>query len=490
MQTSKNMQWNSDEIEQHLKSAVDTLTPDIFDRLDLSVPQAAPENNGQEKKETSKVIHLSRRLRAAAILMAACLCLVIGIGAFNTYANRRVDSIIGIDVNPSIELTVNRKDRILSAEALNSDGEEILDGMDLRNVQMDIAVNAVIGSMVRHGYLDEIKNAILVTVSNDNSEKAAEVRQNVVSEIEDSLEEHNVSAIVYNQEATGSDELDQIAEKYNISYGKAYFLQELIAENGLSEDDMATLAGMTMGEIAQYISDESLSVSTQTGSGDSAEAPIETEVVTTAAASTEETAVTSSEAASSEESTAGSEAAEVSSADQETKAKATEAPATTQAATESSSETQEEIDEGEISIDDADYDGEILTITFDDEVTWKSVSVSIEDEDGESYPAKVIDTDSDSCEIEVTDLPGNTTCRFTIAGVSRKGSDKVKSVSGTFDTPDIAEGAEANSYLEDQTQSADEDEETEETAVTEKTTEGTKETIVETESAAETSESQ
>ena len=38
-QRSDQDQWNKEQIEIHLKSAVDTLTPDIFEKLDLSVPQ-------------------------------------------------------------------------------------------------------------------------------------------------------------------------------------------------------------------------------------------------------------------------------------------------------------------------------------------------------------------------------------------------------------------------------------------------------------------
>ena len=60
------------EIEQHLRSAMDVLTPDIFGKLDLSVPQQKPEvNHGQEK-----IITLQRRIRGMAVAAAACLCLV------------------------------------------------------------------------------------------------------------------------------------------------------------------------------------------------------------------------------------------------------------------------------------------------------------------------------------------------------------------------------------------------------------------------------
>lgn len=125
---------------------------------------------------------------------AACLCVAVLGGGVSFYQNHRVDSVIGIDVNPSIELSVNRNEKVLQANPLNEDAETILDDMNLKNVDLDIAVNALIGSMVRNGYLDELDNAILVTVSNENEKKASSLRQDVVGDVESSLQEHAVRA--------------------------------------------------------------------------------------------------------------------------------------------------------------------------------------------------------------------------------------------------------------------------------------------------------
>ncbi|MFR2260029.1 MAG: hypothetical protein ACLS6B_13580 [Clostridium sp.] len=60
-------EMSSQEIEQHLKSAVDALAPDIFDRLDLSVPQQKPRpDDGREK-----IVSLQRRMRGMAVAAAA-----------------------------------------------------------------------------------------------------------------------------------------------------------------------------------------------------------------------------------------------------------------------------------------------------------------------------------------------------------------------------------------------------------------------------------
>ena len=81
-----------------------------------------------------------------------------------------MDSIVGLDVNPSVELSINRKERVLKADALNEDARTILQGMDLKGVELNVAVNAIVGSMVSNGYLDsdqsleENKAAAIVAV--------------------------------------------------------------------------------------------------------------------------------------------------------------------------------------------------------------------------------------------------------------------------------------------------------------------------------------
>ena len=87
----------------------------------------------------------------------------------------------------------------------------------MKNVDLDVAVNALIGSMVRNGYLDELDNAILVTVSNENEKKASSLRQDVVGDVESSLQEHAVQAVVYDQQMKVTGEIQKLAEKYSIS---------------------------------------------------------------------------------------------------------------------------------------------------------------------------------------------------------------------------------------------------------------------------------
>lgn len=417
--------WEKDEIESHLKLAMDTLTPNILDKIDLSTPQ-------EIYLKPSRRVRIYRRMRTMAMTAAACLCVVVLGGTVTFYQNHRVESVVGIDVNPSIELSVNRNEKVLQANPLNEDAETILDDMDLKNVDLDIAVNALIGSMVRNGYLDELDNAILVTVSNDDEKKAASLRKDVVDDVESSLQEHEVKAVVYDQQMKVTGEIQELAEKYSISYGKAYFLQELVRDNELTDEDMKKFAGMTMEEIAGEIANRSYTVGhskTDTAAEtDTAQVHEVTLPQTEETQTVPETMEESTVHPVSEAETAGQTAA------------ATHQVETTVA----ESTVQEEFEDtstsvAQVKIDYVDYENGTVNVVFKKKVKWKNPTVSVVDDDGQSYSARITDTDSTSCEISVKGLPADMEFTFSLAGVAARDGGSFGTVKGYFDTPDIAE---------------------------------------------------
>lgn len=75
--------------------------------------------------------------------VAACLLLAVLAGRW-LYFTPTVE--ISIDVNPSIELGVNRFDRVISTTGYNADGQELLETLDLENLDYNEAVEAIIHS--------------------------------------------------------------------------------------------------------------------------------------------------------------------------------------------------------------------------------------------------------------------------------------------------------------------------------------------------------
>ena len=435
-QRSDQDQWNKEQIEVHLKSAVDALTPDIFDRLDLSVPQEngkpEAEKKGPEKRETFLFLH---QMRGAALGAAASLCLLITGGGvwYYQYENRQIDSVIGIDVNPSVELSINRRERVLKAEALNQDGNQILSDMDLKGVDLNVAVNAVVGSMVTHGYLDDLDNAILVTVSNDSMTRASALRSSVVGNIEKTLEENQVQAVVYDQQAVEDDEIEKLAEQYGISYGKAYFLKEPIEENqDLSMEDMDWLSAITMEELAGWIgkdfppsaSETEVSRETEPGTAESPEMETETSAPET------------SQAESQEQTRAPEEEQKESSAEGQNVITAP-----------SPSEEREE--EKLVEIDYVDYEDGRIFVYFVTYVDWKNPTVLVKDEDGSRYAALVEETEKDECVIFADGLEGGRNYTFVLGGLRPRGESRASSVIGYFKVPEISDRLEEESEEEE-----------------------------------------
>lgn len=242
------------EIESRLKRAVSDLTPDVLDKVmsadvvkDERMANIMPMNKNKKK--------------LAGKIVAACAAIAIIFGGAAFFAgNALTESKITIDVNPSVEIITGKSDKVKKVEPLNEDGEIIIDGMDFKNTDVDITVNALIGSMAKKGYLTDVNNEnVLVSVQNDDAQKAEKIRVEVVNNVRKALNENNVSATVFNQVVTDDKSIADMAKEYNISYGKAAFISQLLT---IAPDlDAKSLSEMTISEIAALVESKNIDIS-------------------------------------------------------------------------------------------------------------------------------------------------------------------------------------------------------------------------------------
>lgn len=170
-----------------------------------------------------------------------------------------VDSLVDLDVNPGIELLTNQKNRVLEAYATNGDGDKVLSGMDLHNVDLQVALNAIVGSMVQQGYMTKDTKGVLVTVQNKDQKKADTLRKLVVKEMEIALSTEDMNAAVFHQViSTQNNNASAFARKNNISLGKAVFVLNLA--NKARSLDAKELAKMKISEIAKLVADKNIDI--------------------------------------------------------------------------------------------------------------------------------------------------------------------------------------------------------------------------------------
>ena len=188
--------------------------------------------NNLEKRKGMVLVKEERKKskKGLWITLSACVAVCVGLGYFNN--NMKVASTIGIDVNPSITVTVNKKEKVLDVTANNDDAKIILEGMDIAGNDINVAINALIGSMVKNGYIDELANSILISVDNPNSTESEALRQKIVDELSAFINSGNNISVV-SQSITSSSDKESLANSYGISVGKLELIEKLIAKNNL-----------------------------------------------------------------------------------------------------------------------------------------------------------------------------------------------------------------------------------------------------------------
>lgn len=256
---------NRFDVEWELCNALDHAVPDVKDEIlkrcaeerftgDRFVPMDLDNRPGRRKS------YWQSYAAVAAILI---LMINIGVGLVRDRVQNRVETIIGLDVNPSIELAVNAQDRVISVTAVNAEAGFVLDGMELVGSSTDVAVNAILGSMYKQGYLGASSNSILVSVDNKDEEVSRQIETRLVEDINETLQTYSLEAAILSQTVRqGDDTVTQTATDYEISQGRSLLIQKIIDNN--PDYTFEELSQLTINELNLLLSSQNVEVQTVT----------------------------------------------------------------------------------------------------------------------------------------------------------------------------------------------------------------------------------
>ena len=244
------------------------------------------------------------RRKYAYALSAIMLFLCVGLGSHQLYFTEVFA--LSVDVNPSIELGINRFDRVISVDGYNEDGEQILSSVDAKYKNYKDAVDCIVEEEQRQGYL--VKNdEVSITVNCSEDEKYQEVKDTIST---CQIQEQQEVLVEKCPEETVTK-----AHDYGLSFGKYQAFQKLQeVKPEVTVDEVKT---MTMNEIKTATLESSDVVETPTDSSIAASSSGNTESVDTTAGSTtnssagtasttDSSSTTSSSSTSNSSSTAGS----------------------------------------------------------------------------------------------------------------------------------------------------------------------------------------
>lgn len=212
------------------------------------------------------------------LAIAACLLLVV-IGCYGVSGFVTPNTYVTMDINPSVELSLNRYERVLEARGLNSDGAAIVkSNREFRNMKLKDALEILLTRAKESEYLRPNKNTVMLTVSNANDSISQDLENQLKDIAETKLNEievaqvkttdtskNNFTVIVENTTI----EKRQEAKKLNISQGKLVLYDKLkkvkpdIAISHVKEASVTQL----IREIEEYGPDKKTNTPKSKGNG-------------------------------------------------------------------------------------------------------------------------------------------------------------------------------------------------------------------------------
>ena len=174
------------------------------------------------------------------VYAAVCVCLLfLLIGGHQLYFTQT--SIISIDINPSLELGVNRFDRVISVNSLNADARELTASMDIKFKHYEEAVHQILEDKKIAALLSDDEEMVITVAGSDETQSAK-----IFSSLEGcTAGHHNTHCYISSSEEAAS------AHEAGLSCGKyRAFLELQLLDPEITPE---TVQGMTMREIRDLI---------------------------------------------------------------------------------------------------------------------------------------------------------------------------------------------------------------------------------------------
>lgn len=185
-------------------------------------------------------------------LIIALVLSVTLIACSSTIEEAQGESLLVIDINPSIEFVLDDEDNVISYTFNNADAEIAAGDIDFVGMHYEDAIDTFMNAAVQTGYIDvsTTDNTVIITFGNDDMAVENQLQTQAETRAQNFLEEHKIGGAVLSGQIV-YEELQTLADQYDISIGKARMVQSALAtDETLTEQE---LAEMPMNDLMELI---------------------------------------------------------------------------------------------------------------------------------------------------------------------------------------------------------------------------------------------
>jgi hypothetical protein len=166
-------------------------------------------------------------------------------GGFDTVCT----ALVSVDINPSIEISINKEEQIVSVQAKNEDGIKLLNNLDLTEKKLVDGVNEIIAAAKEMGYMDESKKVVLVSAAlyspdgEDTSSEYSEQLKQILNTLETESDSADLLTVYINDSA-----IIEEAKNNNLSIGK-----ELLYKYAQTQDTSLTAEDIRTASLSELL---------------------------------------------------------------------------------------------------------------------------------------------------------------------------------------------------------------------------------------------
>ncbi len=179
-------------------------------------------------------------------IISIIFVLIIGVVGFIIINNdEKVVSTITLDINPSIEIKLNKKEKVVSIIPLNDDAKEIVND-SLKGKTIEETIDSITDNLIEKGYAKEgeLLEVILYTNGDISNEQ-------IIIELTSTFKEKRIdSGVIVVDKITSDDE--ELSKKYNVSPAKVSYIKSIAEENeNISLEDLTDKSVNELKEIKE-----------------------------------------------------------------------------------------------------------------------------------------------------------------------------------------------------------------------------------------------
>jgi hypothetical protein len=188
-------------------------------------------------------------------IMAALSVILVAVAMYFT----KPSTILAFDINPSIELKVNRLNQVVQINPVNNDAKAIMAGYELTDKNLEDVIQDIVNRLIFNGYIAPGKeNEILITTGENSSDKITGI---VINKLEVLLQEKHINADLVQQKIEMNDKNLEKAHANDISIGKMAFIEKILdKDSNLSVEELSQLSIAELVKVSKNTGDSENSV--------------------------------------------------------------------------------------------------------------------------------------------------------------------------------------------------------------------------------------